>query len=133
MAMPQQPTTPPPPPTLRAAEQVRVAHQRRNESDYLVNYGTALGWALLTCFAYFYYIFYQQMRRHRDHNLRRLEMLDGATTHAWDVAGQRGLQDELRPYFERISGEMATLRNLTTEFRDPVIWLVLAILTGLAF
>ena len=119
-------------PQLPSADRVKMAYQDRNNSDYIANFWTAFGWSILTCGIYSYYMFYQLMRRDRDHNRRRLELLDGATAHAWEVAGQRGLQDELRPNFERLSGHVNNMRGMTSDFRDPVIWLVLALLTGIA-
>jgi hypothetical protein len=67
------------------------------------------------------------MRRMRDHNVRRLELLDSARTFAWDVAGRQNLQEELRPNFERLAQYLDVLRRMTTDFRDPTIWLVLSI------
>ena len=63
----------------------------------------------------------------RDHNARRLELLDAATTVAWEQAGRQGLQQEMAPSFERAAGHLAVLRRMTSDFREPVIWLVLAI------
>lgn len=113
-----------------ASERVRLAWQRRHDTDYIFNYWTALGWSILTCGIYGFYVLYQLVRRSRDHNLRRVELLDAATTLAWEQANARGLAEELRPNFERISGNMATLRQQTTQFRDPVIWLLLAIIAS---
>jgi hypothetical protein len=33
----------------------------------------------------------------RDHNARRVELLDAATTVAWEQAGRQGLQQEMAP------------------------------------
>jgi hypothetical protein len=66
------------------------------------------------------------MRRDRDHNARRIELLDAATTFAWERADQRGIAEELRPAFERIATNLATLRQMTTDFREPGIWALLA-------
>lgn len=131
-AMPSPPQAPamppmPPPPPVTAAERVRVAARRREETDYLFSYWTALGWTILTLGIYGYYVFYQLVRRMRDHNARRLELLDAATTVAWDQAGRQGLQQELTPSFERAAGHLAVLRRMTGDFREPVIWLILAI------
>ncbi|MCU1430046.1 MAG: hypothetical protein JWL83_4046 [Actinomycetia bacterium] len=115
---------------VSAADRVRAAWQRRHATDYIFDFWTAFGWSLLTCGIYSYYVFFQLMRRSRDHNLRRVELLDGATAFAWDRCNERGLADELRPAFQRIGTQMAELRQLTTEFRDPTIWLVLSILTS---
>jgi hypothetical protein len=115
---------PPPPP---AAERVRSATQRRSESDYIFSYWTALGWTILTLGIYGFYVFYQLVRRMRDHNARRLELLDAATTAAWEQAGREGLQQELAPSFQRAAGHLAVLRQMTSDFREPVVWLVLAI------
>ena len=122
------PVAMPAPPQMTAAERVRVAAQRRDETDYIFRYWTALGWTILTFGIYGYYVFYQLVRRMRDHNARRLELLDAATAVAWEQAGQQGLQQELGPSFERAAGHLAVLRRMTGDFREPVIWLLLAII-----
>jgi hypothetical protein len=121
------PPYPPPVPQPSSADRVRAAWQRRNESDYIFDFPTALGWTFLTCGLYGIYVVYQLVRRAREHNLRRLEMLDAATTFGWEQAQARGVADELRPSFERISQHMTTLRAQVQEFRDPAIWTVLAV------
>src|SRR5258707_6084718 len=68
----------------------------------------------------------------RDHNARRLELLDAATAVAWEQAGRQGLQQEMAPSFERAAGHLAVLRQMTGDFRDPVIWLLLVIVAGIA-
>ncbi len=117
----------PAPPQMTAAERVRVAVRRRDETDYIFHYWSALGWTILTFGIYGYYVFYQLIRRMRDHNARRLELLDAATTAAWEQAGRQGLQQEMAPSFERTAGHLAVLREMTGDFREPVIWLLLAI------
>jgi len=114
------------PPSV-SAERVRLAARRRDETDYIFNYWSALGWTILTLGIYGFYVFYQLVRRMRDHNARRLELLDAAMTVAWEQAGRQGLQQEMTPSFERAAGHLAELRRLTGDFREPVIWLVLAI------
>jgi hypothetical protein len=109
-----------------SGERVRMAWQRRHETDYVFNFWTAFGWTLLTCGIYGLYVVYQLIRRDRDHNLRRIELLDAATTFAWERADQRGIAEELRPAFERIATNLATLRQMTTDFREPGIWALLA-------
>ena len=96
---PQAPTMAPmpPPPPMTAAERVRVAAQQRDETDYIFDYWTALGWTVLTLGIYGFYVFYQLVRRMRDHNARRLELLDAAMTVAWEQAGRQGLQQEMTP------------------------------------
>lgn len=113
-----------------AADRVRAAWQDRHASDYVFDFWTALGWTLLSCGVYSYYVFYQLVRRSRDHNRRRLELLSAATAFAWEQASARGLADELRPGFERIAGHTATLQRQASDFRDPLIWLILSIATG---
>src|SRR5205823_13642778 len=117
-------------------ERVRAAYAARAQSDYLFSFWTALGWTILTCGIYGYYVLYQLIRRSRGHNLRRLELLDAATGAAWERAGGSGRAEELRPRFERVGAELGVLRQMTTDFRDPTIWLVIAIvasfLTGIA-
>lgn len=128
MATPTMPAMP----QLPAAQRVTEACRRRDESDYVCEFWTAFGWTVLTLGVFGYYIFYQLMRRDRDHMRRRLDVLEAATENAWEVAGRSGLQDELRPKFERLSAQTGDLRKMSTEFRDPAIWLVLTILTGIA-
>ena len=125
-AMPGPPQTPAPP-LVPAAERVRLAARRRDETDYIFRYWSALGWTILTFGIYGYYVFYQLIRRMRDHNARRLELLDAATTVAWDQAGRQGLQQEMAPSFERAAGYLVVLRRMTGDFREPVIWLLLAV------
>ena len=115
----------PQPPPQPSAERVRVAYQRRNETDYIFGYWSALLWTVLTCGIFGLYVFYQLMRRMRDHNRRRLELLDASVAFAWEQALVQGAGDELRPAFERMSSNLAALRQLTTEFRDPAVWTVL--------
>ena len=125
-AVPEPPQVPAPP--VPAAERVRLAVQRRGETDYIFSYWTALGWTILTLGIYGFYVFYQLVRRMRDHNARRLELLDAATSAAWEEAGRQGLQQELAPSFQRAAGHLAVLRQMTQDFREPVIWLLLAII-----
>jgi hypothetical protein len=127
VAVPAPPQAPAPPP-VPAAERVRLAVGRRDQTDYIFHYWSALGWTILTLGIYGFYVFYQLVRRMRDHNARRLELLDAATTVAWDQAGRQGLQQELAPSFERAAGHLAVLRQMTGDFREPVIWLLLAII-----
>lgn len=83
---------------MPAAERVRLAARRRGESDYIFSYWPALGWTILTLGIYGLYVFYQLVRRMRDHNARRLELLDAATTVAWEQAGRSADQpDRSRP------------------------------------
>jgi hypothetical protein len=116
------------PPQLPASERVRLAAQRRSDSDYICRYWSALGWTILTFGIYGFYVFYQLVRRMRDHNARRLELLDAATTVAWEQAGRQGLQQELAPSFQRAEAQLAVLRQMTRDFREPVIWVLLAVL-----
>jgi hypothetical protein len=124
---PIQPAPFPPAPPQPATERVRAAYLRRHESDYIFEFWTALGWTVLTCGAYAVYVVYQLVRRSRDHNQRRLELLDGASAVAWERATEQGLADELRPNFERVAAHLDGLRRLTAEFRDPTVWMVLMI------
>jgi hypothetical protein len=121
------PAQAPAPPQVPAAERVRLAAQRRDETDYIFHYWPALGWTILTLGIYGFYVFYQLIRRMRDHNARWLELLDAATTVAWEQAGRQGLQQEMAPSFERAAGHLSVLRQMTGDFREPVIWVLLVI------
>jgi hypothetical protein len=37
---------------------------------------------------------------------------------------------ELAPAFQRAAGHLAVLRRMTSDFREPVIWLMLAIVAS---
>jgi hypothetical protein len=113
-----------------ASERLRVAWQGRHESDYIFDFATALGWTLLTCGVYGIYVFYQLVRRSRDHNRRRLSLLDAATEFAWQQAQAKGLSEQLRPNFEQISVRTRELGALAAEFRDPILWVVLSLVSG---
>jgi len=122
----------PPRPALDPAERVRLAYHRRDETDYVFSFWTAFGWTILTFGIFGLYVLYQLVRRSRDHNARRLELLDATVAFAWERAVAQGAADELRPNFERAAGHLQTLRGQTTDFRDPVVWTILAVFTGIA-
>jgi hypothetical protein len=110
---------------------VRIAYQRRYETDYLFNFWSALGWTVLTCGVFGFYVTYQLVRRMRDHNRRRLDLLEAGIAFAWERAQLRpAVADELRPTFEAMAGDLGVLRQLTTEFRDPAIWTLLGWISG---
>jgi hypothetical protein len=117
----------PGPPAMPTIDRINLASQRRVETDYIFEYWTALGWTVLTLGIYGFYVFYQLVRRMRDHNARRVELFDAALAFAWEEAGRQGLQEELTPSFQRANMHMDVLRRMTTDFRDPLIWLLLAI------
>lgn len=137
---PQLPAAPPPPafgggyygmPPYGApnpVERIRGSWQRRHDSDYLFDFWSSLGWTILSFGIYGYYVLYQLVRRSRDHNLRRLDLLDAATTFAWEQASAKGLGPELQPSFERIAAQLAVLRSQTAEFRDPGLWVLISVL-----
>ena len=114
-------------PTVPPIERLHTAYQRRHETDYITNFWSALGWGILTIGIFYLYMYYRLIRRMRDHNARRLDLLDAADAYAWEVAGRRGLQEELRPHFERAAGDLDSVRLLGTRLKDPVMWLVIFI------
>src|SRR3954471_16074803 len=123
----------PVPPAAPAIERARSAYASRAESDYIANFWTALGWSILTCGIYGLYMIYQLTRRSRDHNRRRLDLLEASTALAWERAQSSGKADQLRPQFERIGGHMNVLRGMMSDFRDPVIWTLICVLTGIGY
>jgi hypothetical protein len=127
------PAVPPPPaaPALAPQDRVKNAYLSRNQSDYYFEgIGMVIFLTIITCGIFGFYVFYQLMRRMRDHNRRRLELLEGATEFAWQKANEQGVAEELRPNFERISSHLAVLRSMTTDFRDPGIWVLIAVLAS---
>ena len=117
-------------PAPTAADRIRLAWQQRPVSDYHFEFWTAFGWTLLTCGVYGFYVLYQLVRRSREHNLRRIELLDAATTFAWQKAEANGITGELGPNFGHISAELAVLRQQASEFRDPVVWTVISLVAS---
>src|SRR5205814_3355010 len=100
-------------------------------SDYYMNSpGLNIFLTIITCGIFGLFLFYQLIRRMRDHNRRRLELLEAANALAWERANKMGLAEELRPNFERVASHLQTLRAMTTDTRDPVLWLILAIVSG---
>ena len=109
----------PAPPPMPSSDRAYIAYQHRGETDYIFDYWSALGWTILTIGIYGLYVFYQLVRRMRDHNARRVELLDATLAFAWEEAGRRGLQEELTPSFQRAGAHMDVLRGMTRDFRDP--------------
>ena len=79
----------PGPPSLAPVDHLQIAYQRRAETDYIFDYWTALGWTILTLGIFGLYVFYQLVRRMRDHNARRVELFDATLAFAWEEAGRR--------------------------------------------
>jgi hypothetical protein len=116
---------------MSPAARVRLAYDQRAQSDYVfTGPGLNIFLTIITCGIFGFYLFYQLMRRDRDHNRRRLDLLDAANAYAWEQATSRGMADTLRPAFERVAAALATLRGLSGEFRDPTIWVVIDIVAG---
>jgi hypothetical protein len=116
---------------MAPAARVQTAYAQRHQSDYVfTGPGMNVFLTIITCGIFGFFLFYQLMRRDRDHNRRRLELLDGANAFAWEQATERGLADELRPAFERIAASLEILRRQTTEFRDPTIWVVIDVVAA---
>ncbi len=117
----------PAPPALGGTDQVRIAWQRRPETDYIFSFWSALGWTVLSGGLYSFYVFYQLVRRVRDHNIRRIEFLEGSMAVAWERAARTGRAEEFRPIFERMQANLAPMRELRGEFRDPLVWTLLTL------
>lgn len=113
-----------------AAERLRAAWHRRAETDYRFDFWTALGWTLLTCGIFSYYIAYQLCRRSREHNMRRLQLLEAANEIAWARAVAAGRAEEMTPAFRRTAAHLDVLRRMTADFRDPALWLVIVIVSS---
>ena len=123
-------TTPLAVPAPPAAEQVRRAMADRPRTDYEFRFWSAFGWTLLTFGLYSFYVFYQLVRRSRDHNRRRVALLGAATEFAWDRALKQGHSDELRPAFDPVSRDIEQLRAMDGDFRDPALWTLLSVIGG---
>lgn len=120
----------PPMPQPDAAQRLQQAITRRDETDYVFDFWTALGWTILTCGLYSFYVVYRLFWRSVEHNRRRLEVLDAANALAWERATTAGRAEELTPRFQAVAAHLAELRAVAGEFRDPVIWTLIVAVTG---
>jgi hypothetical protein len=110
-----------------ATTRLHAAMVRRAESDYVFDFWTALGWTVLTCGIYGLYVVYRLLWRSVEHNRRRIELLEATTSCAWERAVAAGREAELTPSFQRVAAHLAVLRRIEGEFRDPGVWVVLAL------
>lgn len=123
-------TAPPAAPGMAAEQRLRYAAGQRPDTDYRFDFWTAFGWTVLTLGVYSVYVLYQLVRRSREHNRRRVELLGAAYETAWERAIAAGRADELRPQFERVAADLAPLDRMSQDFRDPVAWLLLDLVGG---
>jgi hypothetical protein len=117
-------------PTMSAEQRLQRAIRERPGSDYVFDFWTALGWTVLTLGFYSIYLFYQLVRRSRDHNRRRSDLLEAAYESLWTEVTARGRAEEMRPQFERVAAELHPMRRMTEDFRDPAVWTLLGIVGG---
>ena len=113
-----------------AVERLDDAWRRRADTDYRFDFWTAFGWTLLTCGLFSYYVAYQLCRRMKEHNIRRLQLLEAANELAWQRAVDAGRAEELTPQFQRTATHLDVLRRMTADFRDPALWLVIILLSS---
>lgn len=116
---------------MSASERLRAAVLHRQTSDYVFSFWTALGWTILTCGIFGYFVLYQLFKRSVEHNRRRIEVLDAATALAWERAYAAGRAEELTPWFQSVGTQINEMRRIAGEFRDPVLWTVISVFTGI--
>ena len=117
-------------PLASPLQRVQAAVSRRAETDYIFDFWTALGWTILSCGIYSFYVVYRLFWRSVEHNKRRLELFDATTALAWDRAVAEGRGDELTPRFQALAMHLGALRALTTEFREPVLWTLISVVSS---
>lgn len=115
---------------LAPVDRIRAMYSRRAQTDYIFNFWTALGWTLLTCGIYLYYVEYKLVQRLQDHNQRRLEELNAARDFAWEQANLKEKSSELTPAFERVAGHLATMQSQKPVGLEPWFWLIILIFGG---
>lgn len=120
----------PPAPQPDPAQRLQWAVSRRSETDYVFDFWTALGWTILSCGLFSFYVVYQLFRRSVQHNQRRIEVLDAATALAWERAVAEGRAEELTPRFQTVGLHLAELRGVAGEFRDPAIWTLIVVVSS---
>jgi hypothetical protein len=88
------------------------------ETDYIFSYWSALGWTILTLGIYGFYVFYQLVRRMRDHNARQSNPRRGDRRGVG--AGQTaGPSARTGPPPVQAAGHLAVLRQMTQDFVNP--------------
>lgn len=121
-------------PAVSAAKRIRHALDERSTTDYTFHFWSALGWTVLTFGLYSFYVFYQLMRRSRDHNRRRAALLAAAQDLAAERAAEQGKTDALNSDLGRVRNDLQQLRAMDNDFRDPVLWLLACVVgNGLAW
>lgn len=120
----------PPVPQQGASQRLQSAVTRRSETDYVFDFWTALGWTILTCGIYGFYVFYRMFWRSVEHNRRRIEVLEAARVLAWERAVAAGRDVELTPRFQALGTHLQELHRLAGEFRDPAIWTLIAVVSS---
>ena len=116
-------------PSASASDRLRVAWQRRYETDYEFKIPSAFGWFAVTFGGYGLFILDRLMRRSAEHNRRRAALFDAAAAFAWEQARAQGRSEELRPNFEVIADRIGVLDEQALRFRDPALWVVLTVVT----
>jgi hypothetical protein len=114
-----------------ADERIQTAVGERPSTDDIFDVRGAIGWTVITFGLYAFYLFYQLMRRSRDHNLRRTALLFAAQELARQRAArsaQTGETEALGPALERVHAEVQSLRAMDDVYRDPTIWLLFSFL-----
>ena len=112
------------------ADRIAQAVDARGESDYVFDFWTALGWTVLTLGLYSFYVLYQLMRRSRDHNRRKIALLYAACDFAAQQAEEQGKGDVIRPQLDRVQQDVWQLREMDSDWRDPLLWTVASIIAN---
>jgi hypothetical protein len=122
------------PPPAAAADRIRQAVDERPTADYTFHFWSALGWTVLSLGLYSFYVFYQLMRRVRDHNRRRAALLAAAHDLAAERAAAQGKSEALSSALGQVQNDVQQLRAMDNDFRDPVLWLLACVfVNGLAW
>ena len=117
-------------PVAAPTERLGWAVARRAETDYVFAFWTALGWSILTCGIYGFWVIYQLFRRSVEHNRRRLTFLEATNALAWERAVATGRSAELTPHFQAVGAHLGEMGRISQEFRDPALWTVISAFTG---
>lgn len=113
-------------------EQFLVAEAgRRNETDYRFNWGTYVGWTILTLGIFSHYATYKLIERRREHAARRLAF----SSYLWhalaaraDAVGRRGEVQEALDNLSRIHAQIESYER--SNKRDAALWTILRFLAG---
>jgi hypothetical protein len=105
--------------------------QQRVNSDWITDPGMAILLTIVTCGIYGIYIFFKLMERRDEHLARMANMVNTSVALLQEKAARDGKTELIGQELSYIAGIQSEMYEQSRE-RGAALWLVLAILTGIA-